>query len=82
MSLVGPRPLVLDEDEFVEAWARQRLALRPGMTGYWQILGRTDIPFSEMVKLDYLYVTNWTLGGDLKVVARTIPAILRSQDAY
>ena len=82
MSLVGPRPLVLDEDEFVESWARQRLALRPGMTGYWQILGRTDIPFSEMVKLDYLYVTNWTLGGDLKVVARTIPAILRSQDAY
>jgi exopolysaccharide biosynthesis polyprenyl glycosylphosphotransferase len=82
MSLVGPRPLVLDEDEFVQAWARQRLALRPGMTGYWQILGRTDIPFSEMVKLDYLYVTNWTLGGDLKVVARTIPAILRSQDAY
>jgi exopolysaccharide biosynthesis polyprenyl glycosylphosphotransferase len=82
MSLVGPRPLVLDEDEYVQAWARQRLALRPGMTGYWQILGRTDIPFSEMVKLDYLYVTNWTLGGDLKVVARTIPAILRSQDAY
>lgn len=82
MSLVGPRPLVLDEDEFVQSWARQRLALRPGMTGYWQILGRTDIPFSEMVTLDYLYVTNWTLGGDLKVVARTIPAVLRSQDAY
>lgn len=82
MSLVGPRPLVLDEDEFVLAWARQRLALRPGMTGPWQILGRTDIPFDEMVKLDYLYVTNWTLGGDLKILARTIPAILRPQDAY
>jgi exopolysaccharide biosynthesis polyprenyl glycosylphosphotransferase len=82
MSLVGPRPLVLDEDEFVQAWARRRLSLRPGMTGFWQILGRTDIPFSEMVKLDYVYVTNWTLGGDLKIVARTIPAILRHQDAY
>ena len=82
MSLVGPRPLVLDEDSFVEAWARQRLALRPGMTGVWQILGRTDIPFSEMVKLDYVYVMNWTLAGDLKILARTFPAILRAQDAY
>jgi exopolysaccharide biosynthesis polyprenyl glycosylphosphotransferase len=82
MSLVGPRPLVLDEDEFVASWARRRLSLRPGMTGIWQILGRTDIPFDEMVKLDYLYVTNWTLAGDLKILARTIPAIIRPQDAY
>jgi exopolysaccharide biosynthesis polyprenyl glycosylphosphotransferase len=82
MSLVGPRPLVLDEDEFVATWARRRLSLRPGMTGMWQILGRTDIPFDEMVKLDYLYVTNWTLAGDLKILARTIPAIMRPQDAY
>ena len=82
MSLVGPRPLVLNEDEFVAAWARRRLSLRPGMTGMWQILGRTDIPFDEMVKLDYLYVTNWTLAGDLKILARTIPAIVRPQDAY
>jgi lipopolysaccharide/colanic/teichoic acid biosynthesis glycosyltransferase len=52
------------------------------MTGAWQILGRTDIPFDEMVKLDYLYVTNWTLTGDLKILARTIPAIVRPQDAY
>jgi exopolysaccharide biosynthesis polyprenyl glycosylphosphotransferase len=82
MSLVGPRPLVLDEDEFVSAWARLRLSLRPGMTGMWQVLGRTDIPFEEMVKLDYLYVTNWTLAGDLKILARTIPAVARAQDAY
>jgi len=82
MSLVGPRPLVLNEDEFVAAWARRRLSLRPGMTGMWQILGRTDIPFDEMVKLDYLYVTNWTLAGDLKILARTMPAVLRQQDAY
>jgi lipopolysaccharide/colanic/teichoic acid biosynthesis glycosyltransferase len=82
MSLVGPRPLVLNEDEFVAEWARRRLALRPGMTGMWQILGRTDIPFDEMVKLDYLYVTNWTLTGDLKILARTMPAVLRQQDAY
>jgi exopolysaccharide biosynthesis polyprenyl glycosylphosphotransferase len=82
MSLVGPRPLVLVEDEFVESWARRRLDLRPGITGAWQVLGRTDIPFEEMVKLDYLYVTNWTLAGDLRILARTIPAVFRSQDAY
>jgi exopolysaccharide biosynthesis polyprenyl glycosylphosphotransferase len=82
MSLVGPRPLVLDEDEFVATWARSRLTLRPGMTGLWQIVGRTDIPFEEMVKLDYLYVTGWTLAGDVKILARTVPAILRPQDAY
>ena len=82
MSLVGPRPLVLNEDEFVASWGRRRLSLRPGMTGVWQILGRTDIPFDEMVNLDYLYVTNWTLSGDLKILARTIPAIVRPQDAY
>jgi exopolysaccharide biosynthesis polyprenyl glycosylphosphotransferase len=82
MSLVGPRPLVLNEDEFVSTWARRRMALRPGMTGLWQVLGRTDIPFSEMVKLDYVYVTNWTIAGDLKILARTIPAVVRSQDAY
>lgn len=82
MSLVGPRPLVLDEDEFVSTWARRRLSLRPGMTGLWQVSGRTDIPFDEMVRLDYLYVTNWTLAGDLKILARTAPAVLRSQDAY
>jgi exopolysaccharide biosynthesis polyprenyl glycosylphosphotransferase len=82
MSLVGPRPLVVNEDEFVSTWARRRMALRPGMTGLWQVLGRTDIPFAEMVKLDYVYVTNWTIAGDLKILARTIPAVVRSQDAY
>lgn len=59
MSLVGPRPLILDEDQHVEAWARKRLDLRPGITGLWQVLGRSGIPFDEMVRLDYLYVTSW-----------------------
>jgi lipopolysaccharide/colanic/teichoic acid biosynthesis glycosyltransferase len=73
MSLVGPRPLILEEDQHVEQWARQRLDLKPGMTGPWQVLGRNDIPFDEMVKLDYLYVTNWSLRRDLGLMANTIP---------
>jgi len=77
MSLVGPRPLVLDEDERVETWGRRRLELRPGMTGLWQVLGRTEIPFDEMVKLDYLYVTTWSLHRDLQLLLRTIPVVFR-----
>jgi exopolysaccharide biosynthesis polyprenyl glycosylphosphotransferase len=82
MSLVGPRPLILDEDELVHAWARDRLKLKPGMTGLWQVLGRTDIPFEEMTKLDYLYVTGWSLRNDLSLILRTIPAVFRAQKAY
>jgi lipopolysaccharide/colanic/teichoic acid biosynthesis glycosyltransferase len=77
MSLVGPRPLILDEDQHVYAWARRRLNLKPGCTGPWQVLGRSRIPFEEMVKLDYLYVTGWSLFADLKLVARTIPVLAR-----
>jgi exopolysaccharide biosynthesis polyprenyl glycosylphosphotransferase len=76
MSLVGPRPLILDEDQHVQAWARQRLNLKPGCTGPWQVHGGSAIPFEEMVKLDYLYVTGWSLFGDLKLVARTVPILL------
>jgi exopolysaccharide biosynthesis polyprenyl glycosylphosphotransferase len=82
MSLVGPRPLVLDEDKHVPEWARKRLDLRPGITGLWQVLGRSDIPFEEMTKLDYLYVTNWTLWRDLQLLFRTIPAVFRPRGAY
>lgn len=82
MSLVGPRPLVLDEDQFVVNWARRRLSLKPGVTGPWQVLGRSDIPFEEMVKLDYLYVTGWSLLNDLKLLLRTIPVLFRVRSAY
>jgi exopolysaccharide biosynthesis polyprenyl glycosylphosphotransferase len=79
MSLVGPRPLILDEDRYVEAWARQRLNLKPGCTGPWQVQGRSGIPFDEMVKLDYLYVTGWSLFGDLKLVGRTVPVMFEAR---
>jgi exopolysaccharide biosynthesis polyprenyl glycosylphosphotransferase len=77
MSLVGPRPLILEEDDYVREWARHRLSLKPGMTGLWQVLGRSNIPFGEMIRLDYLYVTSWSLAGDVKLIARTIPCLLR-----
>ena len=79
MTLVGPRPLILEEDREITEWGRRRLDLKPGMTGPWQVLGRNDIPFEEMVKIDYLYVTNWSLWRDLKLMAQTVPAIFRSR---
>jgi exopolysaccharide biosynthesis polyprenyl glycosylphosphotransferase len=79
MSLVGPRPLILDEDRHVDGWARKRLDLKPGMTGLWQVLGRSDIPFDEMVKLDYVYVTSWSLWYDIRLLLRTIPLVARGE---
>ena len=77
MSLVGPRPLIPEENRYVEAWGRQRLLVKPGMTGLWQVLGRSAIPFEEMVSLDYLYVTSWSFIDDCQLLARTIPLVLR-----
>jgi lipopolysaccharide/colanic/teichoic acid biosynthesis glycosyltransferase len=82
MSLVGPRPLILDEDQYVENRARRRLDLKPGMTGLWQVLGASDIPFDEMTKLDYLYVTNWSLREDVRLILLTLPSLARSRSAY
>ena len=79
MTLVGPRPLILDEDRHVGEWGRRRLDLKPGMTGPWQVLGRSEIPFDEMIKLDYLYVTNWSPWRDLKLMLQTIPAIIHTR---
>jgi lipopolysaccharide/colanic/teichoic acid biosynthesis glycosyltransferase len=76
MSLVGPRPLVLDEDSRVEGWYRRRLELKPGMTGPWQILGPARVPLREMGAIDYLYVANWSLWGDIKIMLRTVPHVL------
>jgi exopolysaccharide biosynthesis polyprenyl glycosylphosphotransferase len=76
MSLVGPRPLVVDEDAQVRGLDRSRLHLTPGMTGPWQILG-SRVPMQEMVGLDYLYVANWSLWLDLKVMLRTVRHVAR-----
>jgi exopolysaccharide biosynthesis polyprenyl glycosylphosphotransferase len=76
MSLVGPRPLVIEEDERIEGWHRQRLELMPGMTGHWQILGPARVPLREMVAIDYLYVANWSLWTDVKILLRTVPHVI------
>jgi lipopolysaccharide/colanic/teichoic acid biosynthesis glycosyltransferase len=76
MSLVGPRPLVPDDDMRVSGWERRRLNVPPGMTGHWQILGSSRVPMGEMVKIDYLYGANWSLWGDLKILLRTLPYML------
>jgi exopolysaccharide biosynthesis polyprenyl glycosylphosphotransferase len=79
MSLVGPRPLVVDEDCKIEGRHRRRLHLTPGMTGDWQILGSARIPLHEMVKIDYLYAANWSLWNDVKILARTVLYVVRAR---
>ena len=76
MSLVGPRPLILAEDELIEGLHRHRLLVPPGVTGLWQIFGSARIPLDEMVKIDYLYGANWSLWLDLKILLRTVPFVL------
>jgi exopolysaccharide biosynthesis polyprenyl glycosylphosphotransferase len=81
MSLVGPRPLIPDEDDHVIGWHRTRLELTPGLTGPWQVAGRTAVPFEEMVKMDYLYVAEWSLWNDIRLLLRTMPVVLLGRGA-
>ncbi|HEY5169358.1 MAG TPA: sugar transferase [Thermoleophilia bacterium] len=82
MSLVGPRPLRVEEAKHCRGWTQKRLDITPGITGLWQVLGRSDIPFDEMVKLDYMYVTGWSLSWDIKLLLQTVPAVLNKRGAY
>ena len=77
MSLVGPRPLVHEEDARIEGWFRRRLDVTPGMTGAWQVLGSSRVPMREMVTIDYLYRANWSLWNDMKILLRTVPHVVR-----
>jgi exopolysaccharide biosynthesis polyprenyl glycosylphosphotransferase len=82
MSLVGPRPLPVAESDQVPERYRARFRVRPGVTGPWQVLGRSAIPFEDMLKLDYTYVTNWSIGDDVKLLVRTLGAIGHGRGAY
>jgi exopolysaccharide biosynthesis polyprenyl glycosylphosphotransferase len=83
MSLVGPRPLIFPEtDALEEHWHLRRLELRPGLTGPWQIYGRSQSPFQEMVRFDYQYVAGWSLARDIEILLATLPAVLSGRGAY
>jgi exopolysaccharide biosynthesis polyprenyl glycosylphosphotransferase len=82
MSLVGPRPPIPSEVEQYDDWQLGRLRAVPGMTGLWQVSGRSEVPFYDMVRLDLHYIRNWTLGLDFEILLRTIPAVLTNRGAY
>ena len=82
MSLVGPRPPLPDEVERYHSHVHRRLLVKPGMTGLWQVSGRSDLSWDEAVRLDLYYVENWSLGLDLAIILRTVWAVLRSRGAY
>ena len=82
MSLVGPRPLPVRDFLRMEEFHKRRLGAVPGMTGYWQTSGRSDLSFEEMVRLDLYYIENWSLSFDLKIILKTLGAVLRREGAY
>jgi exopolysaccharide biosynthesis polyprenyl glycosylphosphotransferase len=82
MSLVGPRPLPVRDFLLMEETHKRRLGAVPGMTGYWQISGRSNLSFDEMVRLDLHYIENWSLSFDLKIILRTLGAVVRREGAY
>lgn len=82
MSLVGPRPIVQEELGHYAGSARHYLATRPGLTGLWQISGRSDTTYAERVRLDRFYVINWSLWRDLRIIFLTIPAVALSRGAH
>ncbi len=82
MSLVGPRPLPLRDHALLEDWHRRRSHVLPGMTGLWQISGRSDLSFDDLVRLDFYYLENWSIWLDISILAKTLPAVLASRGAY
>jgi exopolysaccharide biosynthesis polyprenyl glycosylphosphotransferase len=82
MSLVGPRPLPERDFERLEEWHRKRYLVLPGITGLWQVSGRSELDFDDLVHLDFLYLENWSLALDLTILLKTIPAVLSRRGAY
>ncbi len=82
MSLVGPRPLPLRDYERLETWHRGRYRVLPGITGLWQVSGRSALGFDDLVRLDFYYVENWSVWLDIEIIARTPLAVLRGRGAY
>ena len=82
MSLVGPRPLPLRDYEHLEDWHRKRYLVLPGITGLWQVSGRSELDFDDLVRLDFLYLERWSIGLDLTILLKTIPAVLSRRGAF
>ena len=82
MSLVGPRPLPIRDYRLLEDWHRKRYRVLPGMTGLWQIAGRSDLEFDDLVRLDFYYLENWSIWLDISILLRTIPAVAAGKGAY
>jgi exopolysaccharide biosynthesis polyprenyl glycosylphosphotransferase len=82
MSLVGPRPLPQRDYDRLEEWHRKRYLVLPGMTGLWQVSGRSELDFDELVRLDFLYLERWSIFLDLSILLKTIPAVVRSRGAW
>jgi len=81
MSFVGPRPPLPEEVKQYEGWQRRRLSMKPGITGLWQVSGRNEIDFQDWIKLDLEYIDNWSLWLDLKIILKTIPAVISGKGA-
>jgi len=82
MRLVGPRPLPLRDHARLEDWHRRRYLVLPGITGLWQVSGRSDLDFDDMVRLDFLYLERWSVLLDFVILLKTIPAVIRRRGAY
>ena len=82
MSLVGPRPLPLRDYRQLEAWHRKRYNVLPGITGLWQISGRSNLTFDDLVRLDFYYIENWSIWLDISILVKTLPAVLAGRGAY
>jgi lipopolysaccharide/colanic/teichoic acid biosynthesis glycosyltransferase len=82
MSLVGPRPLPLRDFERLESWHKKRYLVLPGITGLWQVSGRSNLDFDDLVRLDFLYLERWSPFLDLTILIKTIPAVLLRRGAY
>jgi lipopolysaccharide/colanic/teichoic acid biosynthesis glycosyltransferase len=82
MSLVGPRIITPAEVEKYQKWDLNLMTVRPGMTGLWQVSGRSDVTYEERVRLDMHYIRNWSIWLDLQLLMQTIPAVIRRRGAY
>jgi len=82
MTLVGPRPPIAYELDHYQPWHHERLRVTPGLTGLWQVSGRSNVPFEEMVRLDLHYINSWSVGEDVRIMLKTIPVVLRGSGGY